>query len=158
MHAGNGSKTSPGFLDSRPPAVRALPQQLTLLPEGWPWQRGLIVIVTRLTVIRLGQRTRLLPVPVFSIRPMVKIADVTSWSPSHRRPTGSGLAATWVYGFIQRWNEFIIIGTFNDQTEQHPWPGCRTRRKGRSGSADGRVDPTAAPVVILIIQRTSRPA
>ena len=72
-------------------------------------------------------------------------------------PTGPGLVATSVYGFIQAWNE-SIIDSFNDQAQQNLMalpPQDQTRRGTFRGPLTAGSIPTATPVVIffLIIQR-----
>jgi N,N'-diacetylchitobiose transport system permease protein len=80
-----------------------------------------------------------------------------------RSPTGPGLVATSVYGFIQARNE-SIIDTFNDQAQQNLMalpPQDQTRRGTFRGPLTAGSILTATPVVIffLVIQRTpSRPA
>jgi N,N'-diacetylchitobiose transport system permease protein len=72
--------------------------------------------------------------------------------------TGPGLVATSVYGFIQAWNEFIIINTFNDQSQQNLMAWLlqnQTQRGTYWGPMMAGSIMTAIPVVIffLIIQR-----
>lgn len=72
--------------------------------------------------------------------------------------TGPGLVATSVYGFIQAWNEFIIINTFNDQSQQNLMAWLlqnQTQRGTYWGPMMAGSILTAIPVVIffLIIQR-----
>jgi N,N'-diacetylchitobiose transport system permease protein len=72
--------------------------------------------------------------------------------------TGPGLVATSVYGFIQAWNEFIIINTFNDQSQQNLMAWLlqnQTLRGTFWGPMMAASILTALPVVIffLIIQR-----
>jgi N,N'-diacetylchitobiose transport system permease protein len=72
--------------------------------------------------------------------------------------TGPGLVATSVYGFIQAWNEFIIINTFNDQAQQNLMAWLlqnQTQRGTFWGPMMAGSVLTAIPVVIffLIIQR-----
>jgi N,N'-diacetylchitobiose transport system permease protein len=72
--------------------------------------------------------------------------------------TGPGLVATSVYGFIQAWNEFIIINTFNDQAQQNLMSWLlqnQTQRGTFWGPLMAGSILTAIPVVIffLIIQR-----
>lgn len=72
--------------------------------------------------------------------------------------TGPGLVATSVYGFIQAWNEFIIINTFNDQAQQNLMAWLlqnQTQRGTFWGPMMAGSILTAIPVVIffLIIQR-----
>lgn len=72
--------------------------------------------------------------------------------------TGPGLVATSVYGFIQAWNEFIIINTFNDQAQQNLMAWLlqnQTQRGTFWGLLMAGSIMTAIPVVIffLIIQR-----
>jgi len=72
--------------------------------------------------------------------------------------TGPGLVATSVYGFIQAWNEFIIINTFNDQADQNLMAWLlqnQTQRGTFWGPLMAGSILTAIPVVIffLIIQR-----
>jgi N,N'-diacetylchitobiose transport system permease protein len=72
--------------------------------------------------------------------------------------TGPGLVATSVYGFIQAWNEFIIINTFNDQAQQNLMAWLlqnQTQRGTFWGPLMAGSILTAIPVVIffLIIQR-----
>ena len=57
--------------------------------------------------------------------------------------TGPGLVATSVYGFIQAWNEFIIINTLNDQEQQNLMAWLlqnQTQPRDRLGPAHGRGD------------------
>jgi N,N'-diacetylchitobiose transport system permease protein len=63
-----------------------------------------------------------------------------------------------VYGFIQAWNEFIIINTFNDQAQQNLMAWLlqnQTQRGTFWGPLMAGSILTAIPVVIffLIIQR-----
>jgi N,N'-diacetylchitobiose transport system permease protein len=72
--------------------------------------------------------------------------------------TGPGLVATSVYGFIQAWNEFIIINTMNDQGQQNlmAWLLSNQTSQGTFwGPLMAGSIMTALPVVIffLIIQR-----
>ena len=72
--------------------------------------------------------------------------------------TGPGLVATSVYGFIQAWNEFIIINTFNDQADQNLMAWLlqnQTQRGTFWGPLMAGSIMAAIPVVIffLIIQR-----
>jgi N,N'-diacetylchitobiose transport system permease protein len=72
--------------------------------------------------------------------------------------TGPGLVATSVYGFIQAWNEFIIINTLNDQGQQNlmAWLLSNQTSQGTFwGPLMAGSIMTALPVVIffLIIQR-----
>jgi N,N'-diacetylchitobiose transport system permease protein len=72
--------------------------------------------------------------------------------------TGPGLVATSVFGFIQAWNEFIIINTFNDQAQQNLMAWLlqnQTQRGTFWGPLMAGSILTAIPVVIffLIIQR-----
>jgi N,N'-diacetylchitobiose transport system permease protein len=72
--------------------------------------------------------------------------------------TGPGLVATSVYGFIQAWNEFIIINTFNDQADQNLMAWLlqnQTQRGTFWGPLMAGSILAAIPVVIffLIIQR-----
>ncbi len=72
--------------------------------------------------------------------------------------TGPGLVATSVYGFIQAWNEFIIINTLNDQGQQNlmAWLLSNQTSQGTFwGPLMAGSIMTAVPVVIffLIIQR-----
>jgi N,N'-diacetylchitobiose transport system permease protein len=72
--------------------------------------------------------------------------------------TGPGLVATSVYGFIQAWNEFIIINTLNDQDQQNLMAWLLQNQTSR-GTAWGPLMAgsiiTALPVVVffLIIQK-----
>jgi N,N'-diacetylchitobiose transport system permease protein len=72
--------------------------------------------------------------------------------------TGPGLVATSVYGFIQAWNEFIIINTLNDQAHQNLMAWLLQNQTSRGtfwGPLMAGSILTALPVVIffLIIQR-----
>ncbi|MEV8507107.1 carbohydrate ABC transporter permease [Actinoplanes sp. NPDC051475] len=72
--------------------------------------------------------------------------------------TGPGLVATSVYGFIQAWNEFIIINTLNDQANQNlmAWLMQNQTSKGTFwGPLMAGSILTALPVVVffLIVQR-----
>jgi N,N'-diacetylchitobiose transport system permease protein len=72
--------------------------------------------------------------------------------------TGPGLVATSVFGFIQAWNEFIIINTFNDQGQQNlmAWLLANQTQRGTFwGPLMAGSILTALPVVVffLIIQR-----
>ncbi|MEV6601068.1 carbohydrate ABC transporter permease [Actinoplanes sp. NPDC051346] len=72
--------------------------------------------------------------------------------------TGPGLVATSVYGFIQAWNEFIIINTLNEQANQNlmAWLMQNQTSKGTFwGPLMAGSILTALPVVIffLIVQR-----
>jgi N,N'-diacetylchitobiose transport system permease protein len=72
--------------------------------------------------------------------------------------TGPGLVATSIYGFIQAWNEFIIINTLNDQANQNLMAWLLQNQTNR-GTAWGPLMAgaiiTSLPVVVffLIIQR-----
>jgi N,N'-diacetylchitobiose transport system permease protein len=72
--------------------------------------------------------------------------------------TGPGLVATSVYGFIQAWNEFIIINTLNSPAKQNLMAWLLQNQTSR-GTAWGPLMAgaiiTSLPVVIffLIIQR-----
>jgi N,N'-diacetylchitobiose transport system permease protein len=72
--------------------------------------------------------------------------------------TGPGLVATSVYGFIQAWNEFIIINTLNSPEKQNLMAWLLQNQTNR-GTAWGPLMAgaiiTSIPVVIffLIIQR-----
>ena len=72
--------------------------------------------------------------------------------------TGPGLVATSVYGFIQAWNEFIIINTLNSPAKQNLMAWLLQNQTSR-GTAWGPLMAgaiiTSIPVVIffLIIQR-----
>jgi len=72
--------------------------------------------------------------------------------------TGPGLVATSVYGFIQAWNEFIIINTLNSPEKQNLMAWLLQNQTNR-GTAWGPLMAgaiiTSVPVVIffLIIQR-----
>jgi N,N'-diacetylchitobiose transport system permease protein len=72
--------------------------------------------------------------------------------------TGPGLVATSVYGFIQAWNEFIIINTLNDQAHQNLMAWLLQNQTSRGtfwGPLMAGSILTALPVVVffLIIQR-----
>jgi len=72
--------------------------------------------------------------------------------------TGPGLVATSVYGFIQAWNEFIIINTLNNQANQNLMAWLLQNQTSRGtfwGPLMAGSILTALPVVIffLIIQR-----
>jgi N,N'-diacetylchitobiose transport system permease protein len=72
--------------------------------------------------------------------------------------TGPGLVATSVYGFIQAWNEFIIINTLNDQENQNlmAWLLQNQTTRGTSwGPLMAGAVITSIPVVVffLLIQR-----
>ena len=72
--------------------------------------------------------------------------------------TGPGLVATSVYGFIQAWNEFIIINTLNDQANQNLMAWLLQNQTSRGtfwGPLMAGSILTALPVVIffLIVQR-----
>ncbi|MFC0529564.1 carbohydrate ABC transporter permease [Phytohabitans kaempferiae] len=72
--------------------------------------------------------------------------------------TGPGLVATSIYGFIQAWNEFIIINTLNNPETQNlmAWLLQNQTQRGTAwGPLMAGALITAAPVVIffLIIQR-----
>ncbi|OJF12146.1 carbohydrate ABC transporter permease [Couchioplanes caeruleus] len=72
--------------------------------------------------------------------------------------TGPGLVATSVYGFIQAWNEFIIINTLNEQANQNlmAWLMQNQTSKGTFwGPLMAGSILTALPVVVffLIVQR-----
>lgn len=72
--------------------------------------------------------------------------------------TGPGLVATSIYGFIQAWNEFIIINTLNNPEKQNLMAWLLQNQTNR-GTAWGPLMAgaiiTALPVVVffLIIQR-----
>lgn len=72
--------------------------------------------------------------------------------------TGPGLVATSIYGFIQAWNEFIIVNTLNQQEHQNLMAWLLTNQTTR-GTAWGPLMAgaviTALPVVVffLIIQK-----
>jgi len=72
--------------------------------------------------------------------------------------TGPGLVATSIYGFIQAWNEFIIIYTLNDQDKQNLMAWLLQNQTNR-GTAWGPLMAgaiiTSLPVVIffLMVQR-----
>jgi N,N'-diacetylchitobiose transport system permease protein len=72
--------------------------------------------------------------------------------------TGPGLVATSIYGFIQAWNEFIIVNTLNQQDHQNLMAWLLTNQTTR-GTAWGPLMAgaviTALPVVVffLIIQK-----
>jgi N,N'-diacetylchitobiose transport system permease protein len=72
--------------------------------------------------------------------------------------TGPGLVATSIYGFIQAWNEFIIINTFNSPEKQNLMAWLLQNQTNR-GTAWGPLMAgaiiTSLPVVVffLIIQR-----
>jgi N,N'-diacetylchitobiose transport system permease protein len=72
--------------------------------------------------------------------------------------TGPGLVAASIYGFIQTWNEFIIINTINDSQKQNlmAWLASnQTLRETHWGPLMAGATITSLPVVIffLIIQR-----
>jgi len=72
--------------------------------------------------------------------------------------TGPGLVATSIYGFIQAWNEFIIINTLNSQENQNlmSWLlNNQTERQTFWGPLMAGAIITSVPVVIffLAIQR-----
>ncbi len=72
--------------------------------------------------------------------------------------TGPGLVATAIYGFIQAWNEFIIINTLNSQENQNlmSWLlNNQTQRQTFWGPLMAGAIITSVPVVIffLAIQR-----
>jgi N,N'-diacetylchitobiose transport system permease protein len=72
--------------------------------------------------------------------------------------TGPGLVATAIYGFIQAWNEFIIINTLNSQEKQNlmSWLlNNQTERQTFWGPLMAGAIITSLPVVIffLAIQR-----
>jgi N,N'-diacetylchitobiose transport system permease protein len=72
--------------------------------------------------------------------------------------TGPGLVATSVYGFIQAWNEFIIINTFNDPEKQNlmAWLLFNQTNRGTAwGPLMAGAIITSLPVVVffLLIQR-----
>jgi N,N'-diacetylchitobiose transport system permease protein len=72
--------------------------------------------------------------------------------------TGPGLVATSVYGFIQAWNEFIIINTLNNQANQNLMAWLLQNQTSRGtfwGPLMAGSILTALPVVIffLIVQR-----
>jgi N,N'-diacetylchitobiose transport system permease protein len=72
--------------------------------------------------------------------------------------TGPGLVATSVYGFIQAWNEFIIINTLNEQANQNLMAWLLQNQTSRGtfwGPLMAGSIMTALPVVIffLIVQR-----
>lgn len=72
--------------------------------------------------------------------------------------TGPGLVATSVYGFIQAWNEFIIINTLNDPNHQNlmAWLLYNQTERGTAwGPLMAGAIITSIPVVVffLIIQR-----
>jgi N,N'-diacetylchitobiose transport system permease protein len=72
--------------------------------------------------------------------------------------TGPGLVATSVYGFIQAWNEFIIINTLNSQENQNLMAWLLQNQTSRGtfwGPLMAGSILTALPVVIffLIVQR-----
>jgi N,N'-diacetylchitobiose transport system permease protein len=72
--------------------------------------------------------------------------------------TGPGLVATSIYGFIQAWNEFIIINTLNAQENQNlmAWLlNNQTQRQTFWGPLMAGAIITSLPVVIffLIIQK-----
>ncbi|GAA0804416.1 carbohydrate ABC transporter permease [Spirilliplanes yamanashiensis] len=72
--------------------------------------------------------------------------------------TGPGLVATSIYGFIQAWNEFIIINTFNSPEKQNLMAWLLQNQTNR-GTAWGPLMAgaiiTSLPVVVffLLIQR-----
>ena len=70
--------------------------------------------------------------------------------------TGPGLVATSVYGFIQAWNEFILITTFNhDNSKQNMMAWLVNTSSGSRGTDWGILMAgatiTALPVVILFL-------
>ncbi|GIE35974.1 sugar ABC transporter permease [Actinoplanes italicus] len=72
--------------------------------------------------------------------------------------TGPGLVATSVYGFIQAWNEFIIINTMNDPKHQNlmAWLLYNQTERGTAwGPLMAGAIITSIPVVVffLLIQR-----
>ena len=72
--------------------------------------------------------------------------------------TGPGLVATSIYGFIQAWNEFIIINTLNAQENQNlmAWLlNNQTQRQTFWGPLMAGAIITSVPVVIffLVIQK-----
>jgi N,N'-diacetylchitobiose transport system permease protein len=72
--------------------------------------------------------------------------------------TGPGLVATSVYGFIQAWNEFIIINTLNNPQKQNlmAWLLYNQTERGTAwGPLMAGAIITSIPVVVffLIIQR-----
>jgi N,N'-diacetylchitobiose transport system permease protein len=72
--------------------------------------------------------------------------------------TGPGLVATAIYGFIQAWNEFIIINTLNAQENQNlmAWLlNNQTQRQTFWGPLMAGAIITSVPVVVffLIIQK-----
>jgi N,N'-diacetylchitobiose transport system permease protein len=72
--------------------------------------------------------------------------------------TGPGLVATSIYGFIQAWNEFIIINTLNSQENQNlmAWLlNNQTQRQTFWGPLMAGAIITSLPVVVffLIIQK-----
>jgi N,N'-diacetylchitobiose transport system permease protein len=72
--------------------------------------------------------------------------------------TGPGLVATSIYGFIQAWNEFIIINTLNSQENQNlmAWLlNNQTQRQTFWGPLMAGAIITSLPVVIffMLIQK-----
>ena len=71
---------------------------------------------------------------------------------------GPGLVATSIYGFIQAWNEFIIINTLNEAENWNlmAWLASNQTRRGTAwGPLMAGATMTSLPVVIffLLIQR-----
>jgi N,N'-diacetylchitobiose transport system permease protein len=72
--------------------------------------------------------------------------------------TGPGLVAASIYGFIQAWNEFIIINTLNSPTKQNlmAWLASNQTLRGTAwGPLMAGATMSALPVVVLflVIQR-----
>ncbi|GIE85104.1 carbohydrate ABC transporter permease [Actinoplanes regularis] len=138
---------------------------LFLMLQGWELTNSLIGVALVYLVL-------LLPYTVWTLRGFIagipKELDEAAMIDGCTRPqvfwriilplTGPGLVATAVYGFIQAWNEFIIINTLNSPAKQNlmAWLLQNQTERGTAwGPLMAGAIITSLPVVIffLLIQR-----
>jgi N,N'-diacetylchitobiose transport system permease protein len=138
---------------------------LFLMLQGWHLTDSLIGVSLVYLVL-------LLPYTVWTLRGFIagipKELDEAAMIDGCTRPqvfwriilplTGPGLVATAVYGFIQAWNEFIIINTLNSPAKQNlmAWLLQNQTERGTAwGPLMAGAIITSLPVVIffLLIQR-----
>ncbi len=138
---------------------------LFLMLQGWHLTNSLFGVALVYLVL-------LLPYTVWTLRGFIagipKELDEAAMIDGCTRPqvfwriilplTGPGLVATAVYGFIQAWNEFIIINTLNSPAKQNlmAWLLQNQTERGTAwGPLMAGAIITSLPVVIffLLIQR-----
>jgi N,N'-diacetylchitobiose transport system permease protein len=138
---------------------------LFLMLQGWHLTNSLVGVALVYLVL-------LLPYTVWTLRGFIagipKELDEAAMIDGCTRPqvfwriilplTGPGLVATAVYGFIQAWNEFIIINTLNSPGKQNlmAWLLQNQTERGTAwGPLMAGAIITSLPVVIffLLIQR-----